>query len=175
MKLFRFLNKSFSEREKELIKLLSKGGLFDNLTEDEIAQFIPHLFLRQYKHNEVIFFTSDPSQALYVVKSGMISLNLELKDGFEKLLTLKKGRIFGDNSMLEKTRRLYTAIVETELAEVYTIPQINLFEIMNDHPAIKAKMMTNFAEMHNQYASELIKAYKSSFGFFELNTVYRSL
>lgn len=172
--MFRFFKKKYSEADLQLFNFLRKNRLFEALTDDEVAHFVPYLYLRKYNENEVVFFTGDPSQALYIVKSGIVSLNLDIKNGFEKLMTLRSGKVFGDNSILVSTRRVHTAIVRTE-AELYVIPKANLMEVMNNHLAIKAKIMTAFSEMYNEYTTNLIKTYKASMGFFDLSTVYSDL
>jgi len=151
---------------------LRKSRIFEKLTDEEMIHLIPHLYLRKYKQNEVVFFAGDPSNALYIVKSGIVTLNLDIKDSFEKLMTLRSGRVFGDNAVLEGTKRIYTAIVMTEEAQIYVIPKVNLQEVMVENPLICAKIMTAFAHMYNDYTVNLFKTYKSSLGFFDLHTVY---
>jgi CRP-like cAMP-binding protein len=167
--------RSYSEKERQLFLLLSKNQIFEKLNEDELSRLIPHLVLRSYKSNEVVFFSGDPSHAYYIVKSGMVSLSLELKNGFEKLITIRKGQGFGDNCVMERSTRLYTAIVSTEEAEIYILPQPNILEVMNSNANIREKIMAAFAEKYNKYTEELFKTYKKAFGFFELNQVYKSL
>lgn len=164
--------KTYSEKELLLFNFLRKNRLFEKLSDAELIRFQPYLYLRKYKQDEVVFFSGDPSNAVYIVKSGIVTLNLDLKDGFEKLMTLRSGRLFGDNAMLSHTKRIYSAIVITEEVELYVIPKVNFTEIMSNHPVIKAKIMSAFAEMYNEYTTNLFKTYKSSLGFFDLNTVY---
>lgn len=169
LKLFK---KSFTEKDLKLFNFLSKNRLFEKLTYEELSLIVPHMYTRSYKENEVIFFSNDPSHALYLVKSGIISLNIELKETFEKLNIVRSSNLFGTNALIEDTKRLYTSIVISESAELYVIPQINLLELMEDHVELKAKLMSAYAEVHDEYMQNLFKAYKSSFGFFDLGMVY---
>ncbi len=169
LKLFK---KSFTEKDLKLFNFLSKNRLFEKLSYEELALIVPHMYTRSYKQNEVIFFSNDPSHALYLVKSGIVSLNIELKENFEKLNIVRSSNLFGTNALIRETKRLYTALVISEHAELYVIPQINLLEIMDDHIEIKAKLMSAYAEVHDEYMQNLFKAYKSSFGFFDLGMVY---
>ena len=173
--MFKFFKKSYSEKELHLFDFLRKSRLFEKLLDDELAHFTPFLYKREYHSNEVVFFTNDPSQAIYIIKSGIVTLNLELGEGFEKLMTLRSGRLFGDNAVLADTKRIYTAIVMTDDAELYVIPKANLNEIMDNHPAIRAKIMTAFGEIYDEYMANLFKTYKSSIGFFDLHKVYSNL
>ena len=169
LKLFK---KSYSERDLALFSFLSKNRLFENLANEELALIAPHMYSRTYKENEVVFFSNDPSHALYIVKSGIVSLNIELKGNLEKLTFVKSGDAFGENSLIKSTKRLYSTLVLSEKAELYVIPQINLIELMDDHVALRAKLMTAFSIMHDDYMQNLFKAYKSAFGFFDLSMVY---
>ena len=155
-----------------MFSFLSKNRLFENLTDEELALIVPHMYSRTYKENEVVFFSNDPSHALYIVKSGIVSLNIELKGNLEKLTFVKSGDAFGENSLIKNTRRLYSTLVLSEKAELYVIPQINLIELMDDHVELRAKLMTSFSMMHDDYMQNLFKAYKSAFGFFDLSMVY---
>ena len=173
--MLKFFKKKYSEEDLLLFNFLRKNRLFEKLSNRELSYFVPYLYLRKYRENEVVFFTKDPSQAVYILKSGIVTLNLELKDGFEKLMTLRSGRMFGDNAFISGTKRLYSAIVMTEEAEIYVIPKANLMEVMNNHAEVRAKVMTAFSEQYNEYTSNLFQTYKSSLGFFDLNTVYNDL
>lgn len=170
--MLKYFKKTYSEEEKELFDFLRKNPLMNGLTDEELEKFQPYLYTRTYNENEVAFFTGDPSHALYIVKKGVVSLNLEIKGEFEKLMILRNGGIFGDNAILEQTKRIYTAIVITNNTELLVIPKVNLGEIMEHHLNIKAKMMSAFAKMHDDYTQRLLDTYKDSRGFFDLNTVY---
>lgn len=164
--------KSYTEKELQLFRFLSKIKLFERLTYDELALFTPYLFKRTYMQDEVIFFRNDPSQALYLIKSGSISLNIDMQEKFEVLAILNKGQAFGDNALLENTKRIYTSLVITEKAEIYVIPQINLLDVFENHPNIKAEILNSLAELYNSYTMNLFNAYRSSFGFFNLGEAY---
>ncbi|MFT6867053.1 MAG: CRP/FNR family cyclic AMP-dependent transcriptional regulator [Cyclobacteriaceae bacterium] len=170
--MLKYFKKTYSDKEIELFDFQRKNPLLETLTDDELSKFQAYIYTRTYKENEVVFFTGDPSHALYIVRKGVVSLNLEIKGEFEKLMILRNGGVFGDNSILEKTKRIYTAIVLTDGAELMVIPKVNLVEIMEHNQTIKAKMMYSFAKMYNNYTIKLFETYKSSRGFFDLNTVY---
>lgn len=164
--------KSYSQKELGLFRFLGKVKLFERLTFEELSLFTPHMFKRSFMQDEVVFFRNDPSQALYLLKSGSISLNIDLQDKFEVLTILNKGQAFGENALLENTRRIYTSLVITERAELYVIPQVNLLDIFESHPNIKAEVLNSLAEIYNSYTANLFNAYRSSFGFFNLGEAY---
>ena len=172
--MFKLFRKTYSEKDLAIFRFLSKNKLFDTLTNEELAEFIPFLHKRQYKENEVVFFAKDPSNALYIIKNGIVSLNLDVKGEFERLVVLRNGRVFGDNAVINHTRRIYTAIVNSEKAELYVIPRINLEEIMEHNVQIKAKLMSAIAEEYDGFMQNLFQGYKEEYGFFNINMIYNN-
>lgn len=164
--------KKYTDKELVLFRFLRKVKVFERLDNKELAVIIPFLYLRNYKQEEVVFFRNDPSNAFYIVKNGRVSLNIDIQDRFEVLTEVGPNQAFGDNSLLEKAKRIYTAIVMSEQAEIYVIPHVNLMEIFQDHPEIRGKIMTSLSELYNQYTKNIFRAYQSSFGFFNLSNAY---
>lgn len=167
--------KSYSSKELNLFRYLSKIKIFERLEYAEMAYFLPYLYVRTYKMNEVVFFRNDPSNALYLVKSGTVSLNIDIKERFEILTEVRSGNSFGENSLIENGRRIYTSIVISTEAEFYVIPKVNIHEIFNEHISVRAKMMTSLSEHFNSYNHNLFKSYKNSFGFFNLGQAYNDI
>lgn len=166
--------KTYGSNELELFRFLGKVKLFQKLDFEEMADFVPFMHLRDYKQHEAVFFRNDPAAALYLVKSGEVSLNIDIEDRMEVLTLIKPGEAFGDNSLLNDTRRIYNAVVRSEEAELYVIPHVNMREIFSDEPKIKAKMMESLAEQYNHYTVNLFRGYKNSFGFFDLGKAYET-
>jgi len=165
--------KTYTTEELTLFSFLAKVDLFKELNHKEMALFIPFIHERDYQSEEVVFFRGDPSQALYIVKKGRLTLNIDIKDRFEVLTEVRSNNSFGDNSMLGNTKRIYTAIVASDQATLCVIPQVNIMEIFENEPIIKAKMLQTLAEAYNYYTQRLFEAYKTSFGFFEISQVYQ--
>lgn len=170
--MFNPFKKRYNKEEILMINFLSGIKPFQRLAEDELAIFIPYMYLRSYHKDEVVFFSGDPSHALYLIKKGKIQLSIEVNDKLEGLLQLDDGNSFGDNALLSKTKRIYNTIVISENAELYVIPKINLMEIMDSNDSIKAKIMSSIAEQYNTLTTDLFHTYKSHFGFFELGKIY---
>ncbi|MEL6534894.1 MAG: cyclic nucleotide-binding domain-containing protein [Bacteroidota bacterium] len=164
--------KTYSASEQALFDFLGKVNLFKRLTPEEMSEFTPFMHLRDYQQNEAVFFRNDPSAALYLIKEGFVNLNIDIDDRLEQLTVIHEGEAFGDNSLLKDTRRIYNAIVGSEEATMYVIPHVNIREIFNDEPKIRAKMMEALASQYNRYTENLFRGYKNSFGFFNLGTAY---
>lgn len=166
--------RTYSREELSMFTFLRDVKIFEKLTLEEMSLLIPFMYLRSYKSDEVIFFRGDPSHALYIVKSGEVALNIDVKDKFEELSRVYRNQAFGDNSLLEKTTRIFTSVVVSDSAQLYVLPQVNLLQIMGDNVMIRAKMMTSLAEIYNAYSANLVRSYRNHFGFFDLSLAYRS-
>lgn len=165
-------SKTYTEAEEQMFHFLGQIKFFESLKNKEMARFIPAMHHRKYVKDEVVFFSKDPSQALYLVKSGEISLTIDIKDNFETILEVKRGEAFGENSLLENAKRTYTALIVSDEAELIVIPHFALQEVFDSNPKIKAKMMTSLAEYYNQNNQRLFRSYRESFGFFSLRQMF---
>ncbi|MCS6795486.1 MAG: cyclic nucleotide-binding domain-containing protein [Raineya sp.] len=170
--MFNPFRKVYSPKEKEIFAFFKNVKLFERLTEKEMEEFLPFLHLREYKQNEVVFFRNDPSQALYVVKSGIVELNIDHQDSFEVLTIVKKGLAIGVNALIENSERVYNAVVRSKEALLYTIPQVNILEIFKHKTIIQAKMMTSLAELYDENTKNLFNSYRKHIGLFHLGEAY---
>jgi CRP/FNR family cyclic AMP-dependent transcriptional regulator len=165
--------KSYSIKELNLFRMLSRVKPFERLNYEEMAMFLPHLYLREYKLDEAVFFRNDPSNAFYIVKSGKVSLNIDINKDFEVLQVLKSGGYFGHNAFLENSIRVYSAIIISEISELYVLPNVNIMEIFDRRARIRAKMMTSIAELYNEFNHKIFSTYRSSLGFFNRSDAYQ--
>jgi CRP-like cAMP-binding protein len=171
---FNPFKRTFGPKELERLEYFSSVGIFQDLTYDELALFLPYLHERHYKKDEVVFFRGDPSLALYIIKAGVISLTLDYQDDMEELTKAKPGDSVGESCMLVDTKRLLNAIVHSDACEMFVIPQLNILEIFENNTAIKSKMMESLSKLYHDYNDNLFKAYRQSLGFFHLPMVYDS-
>lgn len=165
--------KSFTEKELSKLEFFRKVTIFQDLTDLELSLFLPYFHERSYKQNEAVFFRGDPSRALYVVKSGTISLTIDYQDGLEELTKVSGVTSLGESCLLENTTRQLNAIVYSDNAEMHVIPQLNILEIFENNFQLKAKMLTSLARTYHQYNNNLFEAYRNSQGFFHLPLVYQ--
>jgi len=166
--------KSYTQKELNTFRFLSRIKLFERLNYKEMSYFLPYFYLREYKMDEVVFFRNDPGNALYLVKSGKVSVNIDIDDKFELLNIIKSGGAFGESALLADSIRINTSIVHSERAELYVLPKVNIHEIFEGHPIIKTKMMESLAELSNGYLVNLFKGYRSSLGLFNLSQIFKN-
>lgn len=165
--------KTYSTEELNIFRFLGKIKIFKNLEFEEMALFLPFLHERSYQKDEVVFFRGDPSQALYIIKSGEVVVNIDVNDEFEELTRIVEGHSFGESCLLEGEKRLLNVVVDSEEAILYVIPQGSIFDVFEDNPKVKAKMLESLGRILNSYNENLFKAYRSSLGFFNLGQIYK--
>ena len=166
--------KSYTQKELNTFRFLSRIKLFERLNYKEMSYFLPYFYLREYKMDEVVYFRNDPANALYLVKSGKVSINIDVEDEFELLSIIKSGGFFGEGSLLAESSRINTSIIHTERAELFVLPKVNIHEIFDGHLIIKTKMMESLSEICNDYLVNLFKGYKSSLGLFNLSQIFKN-
>lgn len=167
--------RTYQSDELSQFRFLTGCPLFEELNNDELYLFLPHLYVRSYAQNEVVFFRGDPSQALYIVKNGLVELSIDVHDKIEHLNSTKVGESFGNNSLVTNTVRLYNASVVSDVCELYVLPQVNLQDIFESNPGVKAKLLEANNRLYYNYLKDLMRCYRQNFGFFELSQVKKSL
>jgi len=165
-------SKTFDEDDLKMFDFMQRINFFERLRQKELARFLPAMHHRKYVRDEVVFFSKDPSQALYLIKSGQVNLTIDIKDNFETIMEVRRGEAFGENSLLENTKRTYTALIVSDEAELIVIPHFAIQEIFDSNPTIKAKMMTSLSEFFNANNQRLFRSYRESFGFFSLRQMF---
>lgn len=170
--MFNPFKKSYSQEEQKLFSFLKRNYLFSRLADEELAEFLPNMYLRHYERGEVIFFRNDPSQALYLVNRGMVALSIDVGEKFEELTHLRTYEAFGENALLEGRKRTYNAICFSERCDLYVIPTASILEIYSRSTPIHTKLMTALAEYYESYTANMFRSYQDSFGFFHLGSAF---
>ena len=127
-------SKTYEPQELRMFDFLQGIKFFELLKQQELARFLPTMHERKYLRDEVVFFSKDPSQALYLIRKGQVDLTIDLSENFETIMQLKRGDAFGENSLLKNSKRTYTALVSSDEAELLVIPQFALLEIFDNNP-----------------------------------------
>jgi len=175
MALFNPFRRVYSADELNMFRFLQKNPLFEALTHNELSYFLPFIYLREYRQDEVLFFRNDVSQALYLIKSGSVNISLDIRDTFEVLDTRVTYQYVGETCLFADTRRLVHALILSAKAELSVIPQSNLQEVQERKPQIKAKIMNALATEYHFFMRDLFNAYRGNEGFLDLSVAYRNI
>ena len=165
-------SRTYTAEEKEIFSFLKSLQLFSTLDFSELQAFVPHLHERTYVKDEVIYFRNDPSHALYLLRKGKVSITLDIEDKFENLAEYTGPAVFGQNCLLEGTKRSVNALVTSEKASFYVIPKDNIQNIKESNEDIKTKLMEALATLYETRISTVIKNYRTSYGLFNLGDIF---
>lgn len=109
--------------------------LFQGISETDAQRVARLCTERKYRKGATIFSKGDPSNALFIVKSGKVRI-LSLSDkGTETIVhILKEGAIFGE-LLLSEEQRAFTAVAGTD-ALVTVLPKGSLVELLTAIPTV---------------------------------------
>jgi len=155
-----------------VFRFMGKVRLFAGLTNAELSGLQPYLNLRQYKQGEVVFFREDPAAAIYILKSGEVTISLDIGNRLEKLTTVKAYGFFGEEALLPNQKRLFNTVVASDDAELYVLPSANLHDYLERNKRGGGKLFTNLAKVKTEFMSHLFRAYREDFGLFELSQAF---
>jgi CRP/FNR family transcriptional regulator len=109
--------------------------LFEGISETE-AQRVAHLCTeRMFRKDATIFSKGDPSNALFIVKTGKVRILFVSEKGTETIVhILKEGAIFGE-LLLSEEQRAFTAVAGTD-ALVTVLSKGSLVELLTAIPTV---------------------------------------
>jgi CRP/FNR family transcriptional regulator, cyclic AMP receptor protein len=97
--------------------------------------------VRKIPKGQVVFFQSDPGDALYVVRSGAIVIQLVHPDGREMIINeIGPGDCFGELAVLTGKPRS-TSAVALKLTELVVIPGEAFLEVVQSDPIFTRRML----------------------------------
>ena len=169
--MFSFLKKAQDKELVDVINFLSQNKFFEKLTQKELVLLHAYLFLRKYRKDEVVFFHGDPSEAIYLVQSGEVTLSTDIREGFEQVAVLKEGHIFGENAFMANTKRIFNATVTSKTALLYILPSIKAIDIFEKNKELHLKIMISLASSYNEQILKLVEAYREAPGLFNFPSV----
>jgi SulP family sulfate permease len=117
--------------------------LFDSLIESyqdhgAISTLLTYLEPQQFKTSEVLIQQGSPSNDMYFVESGRVSIQLELPDKSHiRLRSMGAGTIVGEMALYLRQPRTASVVAE-EHSRVYRITQQSLTRMKQDDPSVYA-------------------------------------
>ncbi len=93
-------------------------ALFENLSEEELAEVACLFRQREYKKNDIIFFEEDTGDYMYIIREGRVKVSRLLPNGKEMILAFReRGEFFGEMSLIDggTTPATVTAVVNSTI------------------------------------------------------------
>jgi CRP-like cAMP-binding protein len=132
---------------ESLIEFLKQVVIFNEFTEDELAQVANRLDARFVPSGEVVFSEGDERDNLYIVASGQVRITRLKKEGAKTFLAcLDPGDIFGEDALLSKRKRSAT-ITTVEDTELFLLSEADFDWVRNTYPHI-APYLIAFKRSH---------------------------
>jgi CRP/FNR family cyclic AMP-dependent transcriptional regulator len=95
----------------------------------------------QVEKGQFIFFQSDPSEKVYIVRSGLVSIVLGSPDGREMVINeMRPGDFFGEVGVLTREPRSTSAVVRKE-GVLLELPRQAFLRILADEPVLARRIL----------------------------------
>lgn len=122
-------------------EFLRRMPIFSNLSEESLETFSRSGKCLDMEKGQFIFFQSDPSDYFYIVKSGLVSIQLGSADGREMVINeIQPGDFFGELGLITKKARSTSAVARKE-TELLAFPRQTFLAILDAEPTLTRKML----------------------------------
>lgn len=135
-------------RQRLLANLMNSAALFKPFTRSERRDLVQRFRARDAVPGEVLIREGQPSDGLYVVLTGEVSVVV----GGRQVATLKEGQVFGEMSLL--TRSPTSATVKTTRRTSFLrLPREDFDQLIMSHPQILEQVAELTDERRKQNAA----------------------
>lgn len=101
---------SGSIRLKDVKSFIKRVELFKNFSEEELTLLSPHIIIKRYKPEDLLFKAREPREALYIILEGEVELFRSNNLGEENSISLfKVGDFLGETSLIDDSPGLTSA------------------------------------------------------------------
>ncbi|MEN7549915.1 cyclic nucleotide-binding domain-containing protein [Rapidithrix thailandica] len=133
----------------DTIEALKKSTLFKDLSRQALEKIAKVAKLRQYFPEDSIVYQGKPSDSLYLIVNGIVTIKNEM-DKKEKILAyLMPGMTFGEVGILENQPRSATVCALSDV-DVLVISRHDFLDILHEYP----KVTIELAKMLGRYLVE---------------------
>lgn len=99
------------DRQAEVIELLRNAPLFKDLDDAELGEIAELCKEERYESGVYVFREGEPGNRLYIIAEGEVRISRDIPgSGEEALAVLKKGALFGEMAVLDRSERSTHAI-----------------------------------------------------------------
>ena len=114
--------------------MLKNVPLFENLSENKIAELEALSVTRKYPKNAILFMEGDESSHLYIIKSGKVSVSVSDEEGKQVILNyMSEGEYFGELSLIDGKDRTATVTTVTP-CEFVSISRSSFQQLLKENP-----------------------------------------
>ncbi len=133
------------EPNAEVLQFLCSTSVFSCLNECAGRSLAADCRFRRVAKGEIIFFYSDPAEAAYLVRSGIVFLVLNSPDGREMVIEeVRAGELFGEMELLTGEPRVAGAVAHSH-CELLIIPSAALLQALDEEPRLVRRVLDRAA------------------------------
>jgi CRP-like cAMP-binding protein len=133
-----------------VVQALRQSALFKQLADDDLDVVAESTKLRQFFASETIVSQGHPSDSLYLIANGIVSIQRRTgKAQSQTLAYLMPGNTFGEVGILENQPRSATVMAVTEV-DVLVIRRAEFLDILHRYPTVTIEL----AKMLGRYLVE---------------------
>lgn len=124
------------------VAILSETPMFAGLSTRALRRLAAMLFEKAYAPGDVVFFTGDPAQALFVVLDGSVEILIPVPGGEDRVASCGPGTVFGELALINDLPRSATAraTAPTQLLILY---HADFEELLKRHRRVAVVVMQN--------------------------------
>jgi CRP/FNR family transcriptional regulator, cyclic AMP receptor protein len=138
--------KPLADPISEMKVFLRSVPLFSDLSETCLLTLAHAGKFVQVEKGQFIFFKSDPSEKVYIVRTGLVSIVLESPDGREMVINeMRPGDTFGEVGVLTRQPRSTSAVARTK-SEFLLLPRQVFLGILDTDPALARRILEMTAD-----------------------------
>ena len=129
----------------ETMQVLRSAPIFEGVSDRILSDFIRSSRIRKLEKGEILFSQTDPANAVYVVRSGCVSIFLATLEGRELVINeMHTGDCFGELSLITDQPRS-TGALARESSDVISIPRDVFLKGMEAEPELMRRVLETTA------------------------------
>jgi CRP/FNR family transcriptional regulator/CRP/FNR family cyclic AMP-dependent transcriptional regulator len=137
------------------IERLAQVPMFRSLEDHELQELAGACRPRTFKRGEVLFHEDDPSNVLYILRSGEVKLLLVADDGEETILhVVRTGECLGELSLVDAQPRSATAVA-LDRVEALALLREDFLALVERRPAVAHAVMIALAGMVRRLSAQV--------------------
>ena len=140
-----------SRKKSEIVSLIP---LFRVLGEEKVEKLEKRIKMKKFEKNQILFRQGDKPEELYIIKSGEITFYNEKNK--TPVITLSKGDLFGEMSIILSSPRTLSAGVTSSSAEVYVITRIDFLYMLNRYPELSINLSKILCERLKERGEQIV-------------------
>lgn len=128
-----------AEPEKDRVRALKRIPFFEHLRRSELEEVAKLMFEREYQEDEYLFEMGQPGEALFILLSGEITIEVPTGDSPQVIARLTKNSFVGELALMDASPRSASARSVTS-TKALALFRSDLDNLLQTHPQIAARI-----------------------------------